>query len=554
MLLRYGFDQVNYSGGQPSSIKPPQDKKDPKYACDQCSYIATQKSSLTRHKQTQHEGIRQPTYHSGKTYDCDVCPYQATQLSSLKRHKLAKHSGAQFNCDQCEYIGTTQINLKLHKRSKHEMIRYPCDVCGYEATQPGVLNRHKEQKHGVLRNIEHRTHNNYNTTTASQKPHRDPNAPRRPLSGFFHFSNVGRAKIKAANPDFTVADISKELSRRWHALDEVTRSMFEQMADNDKQRFRQEKAEYNMSPKGGYKQTRAKKDPNAPKRPLCGFMMFSNEERVKVREIMPNAGVGELGKELGKRWAEASPEVRDKYNEMAAQDKSRFAREKQEYVMQPHQGRWRGARAKKDPNAPKRNVPAFMWFSNEERGKVRALSPGMRVGDCAKELSRRWALADPETKARFEQMAFEDKQRYEREKHEFHMAQRQKELNRPRAIEGSASEATFQITSSSSASSSTQPTNSNQPSNPSWNPNNPTNNQSNNQGNNQNNQPSNNPATNLTINPVTNPGTSTTNPLPIVQQNNTSPPLSQVQVHAPSPPIHIINHHPTPTPTIRYGY
>ena len=530
LFSRYGFDQVNYSGGQPSSIKP-QEKKDPKYACDQCSYIATQKSSLTRHKQTQHEGIRQPTYHSGKTYDCDVCPYQATQLSSLKRHKLAKHSGAQFNCDQCEYIGTTQINLKLHKRSKHEMVRYPCDVCGYEATQPGVLNRHKEQKHGVQRNIEHRAHNNYNSI--AQKPHRDPNAPKRPLSGFFHFSNVGRAKIKAANPDFTVADISKELSRRWHALDEVTRSMFEQMADNDKQRFRQEKAEYNMSPKGGYKQTRAKKDPNAPKRPLCGFMMFSNEERVKVRELMPNAGVGELGKELGKRWAEAPPDVRAKYNEMAAQDKNRFQREKQEYVMQPHTGRWRGARAKKDPNAPKRNVPGFMWFSNEERSKVRALNPGMRVGDCAKELSRRWAMADPETKARFEQMAFEDKQRYEREKHEFHMAQRQKELNRPRPIESSSSEPTFQPSSSGSQPNSSQPS-------ISWNPSNSSN-------------PSN-PGTSGNPGNPGNPSTSGTpgnNPLPIVQQN-TSPPISQI--HPTSPPIHIINHHPTPSPTIRYGY
>merc|ERR1719264_1966162 len=301
--------------------------------------------------------------------------------------------------------------------------------------------------------------------------------------------------------------------------------MFEQMADNDKQRFRQEKAEYNMSPKGGYKQTRAKKDPNAPKRPLCGFMMFSNEERVKVRELMPNAGVGELGKELGKRWAEAPPDVRAKYNEMAAQDKNRFQREKQEYVMQPHTGRWRGARAKKDPNAPKRNVPGFMWFSNEERSKVRALNPGMRVGDCAKELSRRWASADPETKARFEQMAFEDKQRYEREKHEFHMAQRQKELNRPRPIESSSSEPTFQTSSSSSSSL----PNSSQPS-ISWNPN-PSN--STNSGN---------PGASG------NPGN---NPLPIVQQN-TSPPISQV--HPTSPPIHIINHHPTPSPTIRYGY
>ena len=40
--------------------------------------------------------------------------------------------------------------------------------------------------------------------------------------------------------------------------------MFKQMVDNDMQRFGQEMAEYNMSPKGGYKQTRAKRDPNAP--------------------------------------------------------------------------------------------------------------------------------------------------------------------------------------------------------------------------------------------------------------------------------------------------
>merc|ERR1719384_812483 len=45
---RYGFDQVNYSGSQPSTEKK---KDDQKYACDQCSYVATQKSSLSRHKQ-----------------------------------------------------------------------------------------------------------------------------------------------------------------------------------------------------------------------------------------------------------------------------------------------------------------------------------------------------------------------------------------------------------------------------------------------------------------------------------------------------------------------
>ena len=54
--------------------------------------------------------------------------------------------------------------------------------------------------------------------------------------------------------------------------------MFKQMVDNNRQRFCQEMAKYNMSPKGSYKQTRAKEDPNAPKRPLCGFIISLNKE------------------------------------------------------------------------------------------------------------------------------------------------------------------------------------------------------------------------------------------------------------------------------------
>ena len=146
---RYGFDQVNCSAGQPSSIQK-QEKEKQKYPCDKCDYIATQKSSLVRHKQTQHEGIRQMHQQQpdGKQHPCDQCPSTFSQLCSLNRHKTAKHSGVSYPCDQCDYIGTTPLNTKLHKRSKHEGVRYPCDICGYQATQSGVLNRHKVQKHG----------------------------------------------------------------------------------------------------------------------------------------------------------------------------------------------------------------------------------------------------------------------------------------------------------------------------------------------------------------------------------------------------------------------
>jgi predicted RNA-binding Zn-ribbon protein involved in translation (DUF1610 family) len=156
---RYGFDQVNCSGGQPSSVnsKKNHGASDKKYPCDQCGYAATQKSSLIRHKQTQHEGIRPTKVHSGAIHTCDLCPNTFTQLSSLNRHKMSKHSGMVFNCDQCEYSGSTALNTKLHKQSKHEGIRYPCDICGFQATRTGVLNRHKQQKHGFQTGAEPRS-------------------------------------------------------------------------------------------------------------------------------------------------------------------------------------------------------------------------------------------------------------------------------------------------------------------------------------------------------------------------------------------------------------
>ena len=306
---------------------------------------------------TQHEGIRPPVVKTGKTFDCDACPYQATQLTSLKRHQMAKHSGQSFPCDKCEYIGTTPNNLRLHRGSKHEGVRYPCDICGYQATQTGVLNKHKELKHGFNRGTHHvnnNMHHTHYTSPPGPKPRAITNtAARAPLSGFYHFSSVGRPKIKGANPDWSDIEISKELSRRWHALDDITKNMFEEVAaQNNNQSEIEEARSWLKESTGGvmptpgrivqqqyhgnFRQKRAKKDPNAPKRSLCAFMFFSNDERQNVMSQNPNFGMGHRGeivKELGRRWGVLSNEEKAKYHEMANADKERYEREKHEWHM-----------------------------------------------------------------------------------------------------------------------------------------------------------------------------------------------------------------------------
>lgn len=71
---------------------------------------------------------------------------------------------------------------------------------------------------------------------------------------------------------------------------------------------------------------------------------------------------------------------------------------------------------KKDPNAPKRGLSAYMFFANEQREVVREEEPGLAFGQVGKRLGEKWkALSAPE-RAPYEAKARADKERYESEK------------------------------------------------------------------------------------------------------------------------------------------
>jgi hypothetical protein len=63
----------------------------------------------------------------------------------------------------------------------------------------------------------------------------------------------------------------------------------------------------------------------------------------------------------------------------------------------------------KDPNAPKRNISAFFFFSAEEREKMKKEGTELKLVDATKEIGKRWAAIDPELKANFEKMQEDDK-------------------------------------------------------------------------------------------------------------------------------------------------
>ncbi len=61
---------------------------------------------------------------------------------------------------------------------------------------------------------------------------------------------------------------------------------------------------------------RSKKDPNAPKRPLSAYILFSQDKRPEVTKAHPDWPVTEVMKEMGKMWAAASAKEKAKYEKL----------------------------------------------------------------------------------------------------------------------------------------------------------------------------------------------------------------------------------------------
>ena len=110
-----------------------------------------------------------------------------------------------------------------------------------------------------------------------KKRKKDPKAPKHPMSAYIFFTSDHRAAVKAEMdenraadaPKTKVTDVAKALGKKWNTLDEPARAPYKVKADADKLRYATEMLDYVPDPTwDSGKKKKAKKDPNAPKKPL----------------------------------------------------------------------------------------------------------------------------------------------------------------------------------------------------------------------------------------------------------------------------------------------
>ncbi|KZS95401.1 hypothetical protein SISNIDRAFT_452003 [Sistotremastrum niveocremeum HHB9708] len=74
---------------------------------------------------------------------------------------------------------------------------------------------------------------------------------------------------------------------------------------------------------------------------------------------------------------------------------------------------------KKDPNAPKRALSAYMFFSQDWRERIKTENPDAGFGEVGKLLGAKWKELDESEKKPYIERAAKDKQRAEEEKADY---------------------------------------------------------------------------------------------------------------------------------------
>jgi len=195
-----------------------------------------------------------------------------------------------------------------------------------------------------------------------------------------------------------------------------------------------------------------KKDANAPKRALSSYIFFCQEKRQEITQKHPEKTLTEISKILGEEWGKVKSKSNGtkKYDKLAADDKIRYEKENEVYKkmmkenetenealqmlydrkrqdlaiefldahMQAQNVTAEKSKKMKDPDAPKRAMSNFMYFSQDKREAIKKKNPNKSTTEISKILGEEWGKAKNRKNGikKYEKLASEDMARYEKQK------------------------------------------------------------------------------------------------------------------------------------------
>jgi len=209
----------------------------------------------------------------------------------------------------------------------------------------------------------------------NKKRKKDPNAPKKPLSGYMFFLSAKRKQIKEDTPDATFGEISKLVSKEFKALTDEQKEKWEGKAKEDKKRYAKDMETY-TPPEGSEappkKKAKKDKDPNAPKRPMNSYMLYSNSVRSQIREENPEMPTQNIMKEISNRFKLLNEEDQKKWKDKADKVKEVYKKDVEAYEKTKPKEKKQSSMPKAKVNKPEPQKKPAASSSDESR-----IDPGM---------------------------------------------------------------------------------------------------------------------------------------------------------------------------------
>jgi hypothetical protein len=200
---------------------------------------------------------------------------------------------------------------------------------------------------------------------------KDPNAPKRPLSGYMRFIGTIRKQV-VEETGLKGIKVTPILSKKWKELTEEERQAFNAQFKVEMQEHKKVMAAYKQTEeyrqfqenKKSKKFKKKPKDKNAPKRPTSAYFMFLNDARPEImKELGSSASIGEVGKRLGEEWHKLDAKTKAAYTKKSEKARAVWQKKVKAYRKTPKYAKWlahkeelkqaKNAALKKEKNAAK---------------------------------------------------------------------------------------------------------------------------------------------------------------------------------------------------------
>lgn len=181
---------------------------------------------------------------------------------------------------------------------------------------------------------------------------KDPDHPRRPISSYLRWAKDNRLRVKeeVGGGDVPMKIVSRELGKQWNQSKEETKNKYRRDYEDARNRFMQEKEQY--QPSLEFKQTlraarnarKKAKNPALPtvtekkrkmserrmsynKRPRSAFALWKKDKRALVKQEMTSPTRKEIAAELERRWSLQPKNIHDEYKGQAARELEEYEAE-----------------------------------------------------------------------------------------------------------------------------------------------------------------------------------------------------------------------------------